>query len=174
MARFGFNAGAEQLTLVGAGSWPHRQSSTRECGNQDRGLTSSARRALQGLERGHAQYKRKPFFPCRGSLVEIRGRILLKRGGIMGTKIDLVLKFLCKFQMDFHDHRQVKMHNPSYFVFIPGHEYNHSESYNQLVTILSLRIIKPVDGWESDIGDARFADAIEAISKPLRSSDYYI
>jgi hypothetical protein len=30
---------------------------------------------------------------------KIRGRILLRRGGMMGTKVGLVLKILCKFQM---------------------------------------------------------------------------
>ena len=30
---------------------------------------------------------------------EIRGRILLRRGGMMRTKVGLVLKILCKFQM---------------------------------------------------------------------------
>uniref|UniRef100_A0A2N9IMU0 Protein kinase domain-containing protein n=1 Tax=Fagus sylvatica TaxID=28930 RepID=A0A2N9IMU0_FAGSY len=32
--------------------------------------------------------------------VKIRGRILLRRGGMMGTKVGLVLKILCKFQME--------------------------------------------------------------------------
>jgi hypothetical protein len=31
--------------------------------------------------------------------VKIRGRILLRRGGMMGTKVGLLLKILCKFQM---------------------------------------------------------------------------
>ena len=31
--------------------------------------------------------------------VKIRGRILLRRGGMMGTKVGLALKILCKFQM---------------------------------------------------------------------------
>uniref|UniRef100_A0A2N9GLL5 Reverse transcriptase n=1 Tax=Fagus sylvatica TaxID=28930 RepID=A0A2N9GLL5_FAGSY len=34
-----------------------------------------------------------------GDWVKIRGRILLRRGGMMGTKVGLALKILCKFQM---------------------------------------------------------------------------
>uniref|UniRef100_A0A2N9GD10 Reverse transcriptase RNase H-like domain-containing protein n=1 Tax=Fagus sylvatica TaxID=28930 RepID=A0A2N9GD10_FAGSY len=33
------------------------------------------------------------------ALVKIRGRILLRRGGMMGTKVGLALKILCKFQI---------------------------------------------------------------------------
>ncbi|XP_040997899.1 uncharacterized protein LOC121243906 [Juglans microcarpa x Juglans regia] len=35
--------------------------------------------------------------------VEIRGRILLRRGGMMGTKMGLVLKIICNFQMGQED-----------------------------------------------------------------------